>query len=123
MTRGFQLAVLALCFVMASAALAATGVYGLWGVSVDTGQDDPSQNLSEDEDLVDPTLDSNDGVVDSVVDTVTPGLGVIQTLTDAVRGTQSILTALGLPAALARPIAGVALIAVALSVAKFIRGV
>jgi len=123
MSRGFQLAILALCFVMASGALAGLGVFGAFGVGVDTGQESPAQDIQQDEDIIDPTLDTNDGVVESIVDTITPGLGVIQTLTDAVRGTTTILTAIGLPAELANPIAAVVLIAVALSVAKFIRGV
>lgn len=123
MTRGFQLAILALCFVMASGALAGLGVYGVFGVSVDTGQDTDPKDIQTDPDLVDPTLDTNKGVVESIVDTVTPGLGVIQTLTDAVRGTGTILTQIGLPPELANPLAAVVLIAVALSVAKFIRGV
>jgi len=123
MSRGFQLAILALCFVMASGALAGLGVFGAFGVGVDTGQSNPAQDIQQDEDIIDPTLDTNDGVVESIVDTITPGLGVIQTLTDAVRGTTTILTAIGLPPELANPIAAVVLIAVALSVAKFIRGV
>jgi hypothetical protein len=123
MSRGFQLAILALCFVMASGALAGLGVFGAFGVGVDTGQPNPAQDIQQDEDIIDPTLDTNDGVVESIVDTITPGLGVIQTLTDAVRGTTTILTAIGLPPELANPIAAVVLIAVALSVAKFIRGV
>lgn len=123
MSRGFQLAILALCFVMASGALAGLGVFGAFGVGVDTGQPNPAQDIQQDKDIIDPTLDTNDGVVESIVDTITPGLGVIQTLTDAVRGTTTILTAIGLPPELANPIAAVVLIAVALSVAKFIRGV
>lgn len=123
MSRGFQLAILALCFVMAAGALAGLGVFGAFGVGVDTGQESPAQDIQQDEDIIDPTLDTNDGVVESIVDTITPGLGVIQTLTDAVRGTTTILTAIGLPPELANPIAAVVLIAVALSVAKFIRGV
>lgn len=125
MDRGFQLAILVLAFVFAAGALGALGVYGAFGVSVDPGQSgdgtDPS-DVQEDKSLVDPTLDTNEGVVDSIVDTVTPGLGVIQTLSDAVRGTGTLLTNTGLPGELANPIAAMLLIAVALSVANFIRG-
>jgi len=123
MSRGFQLSILVLCFVMASGALAGLGVYGAWGVTVDTGQDDPAQDIQQDEDIVDPTVETNPGVVESIVDTITPGLGIIQTLTDAVRGSTTLLTNIGLPRELANPLAAVLLLAVGLSVARFIRGV
>jgi hypothetical protein len=123
MSRGFQLSILVLCFVMASGALAGLGVYGTWGVTVDTGQDDPAQDIQQDEDIVDPTVETNPGVVESIVDTITPGLGIIQTLTDAVRGSTTLLTNIGLPPELANPLAAVLLLAVGLSVARFIRGV
>lgn len=123
MTRGFQLSVLVLAFIFAAGALGGLGVYGVWGVSIDTGQDqDPGDFKSNDSALVDPTTDTNTGVVDSVIDTVTPGLGIIRTLTDAVRGTTGLLTNVGLPAELAGPISVMIIIAVSLSVANFIRG-
>lgn len=122
MSRGFQLSVLVLAFVFAAGALGALGVYGAFGVSIDTGQDPNAESYNNDSALVDPTLDTNDGVVDSIVDTVTPGLGVISTLTDAVRGSTTLLTNIGLPSELASPIAAMILIAVGLSVANFIRG-
>ena len=123
MDRGFQLAVLALCFVMAAGALASLGVYGVWGVSVDPGQQDPSEDLDESEKLVDPTTDSNEGIVESFVDTITPGLGIIRELFGALRGTSSILAAVGIPGALAVPIGAVTTIAIGITFAKFVRGV
>jgi hypothetical protein len=121
--RGFQLAVLVLAFTFAAGSLGALGVYGQFGVSVDTGQDtDPEDYQGNDSSLVDPTTDTNNGVVDSIIDTVTPGLGVIRTITNAVRGTSGLLTNIGLPEPLAGPITVMILIAVGLSVANFIRG-
>jgi hypothetical protein len=122
MSRGFQLSILLLCFVMASGALAGLGVYGSFGVTVETGQDDPAEDIQGNESLVDPTIETNPGVVESIVDTITPGLGVITTLTDAVQDSTSLLTNIGLPAELANPLAAVIVIAVGLSVARFIRG-
>ena len=123
MDRGFQVATLVLCFLMAAGTLGAMGVFSEWGVGISPGEGDPSDDLQEDDDLIDPTLDTNENIVESFVDTVLPGLGVLSTLADGVRGTGAILSNIGVPGPIASPIAAVVLIAVAISFAKFVRGV
>ena len=123
MDRGFQIAVVVLCFLMAAGTLSAMGIFAEWGVGISPGEGDPSDDLQEDEDLIDPTLDTNENIVESFVDTVLPGLGVLSTLADGVRGTGAMLSNLGVPSPIASPIAAVVLIAVAISFAKFVRGV
>lgn len=117
--RGFQIAVFTLCFVMAAGTLGAMGLYADWGVSVDPGADNPAGDLDEEDAVVDPTAESDEGFIGPSL----PGVGLLQTLSEWVRGVASILTNIGLPEPLATPIGTVALIAVSIAIAKFIRGV
>ena len=123
MDRGLQLAVLVLCFSMAAGSLGALGLYTDWGVSVNPGEETDPGDIQDEEALIDPTVDTDDGLMESFVDTITPGLGVLTTLADGVRGVTGMLGNLGVPNALAAPVGAVVVIAMSISLAKFVRGV
>lgn len=118
--RGFSVSIDIGCFVMATIALSGMGIYADLGIGINTGAEDSVDEVTKDENVVNPSdgVDSDGGIIESVGS----GLGIISTLSVWTAQMGSILQNIGLPSQLAVPIGTVALLTIAVSMAKFVRG-
>lgn len=118
--RGFSVSIAIGCFVMATIALSGMGIYADLGIGINTGAEDSVDEVTKDENVVNPSdgVESDGGIIESVGS----GLGIISTLSVWTAQMGSILQNIGLPSQLAVPIGTVALLTIAVSMAKFVRG-
>jgi len=120
MDRGLQITILVGCIVMAFGALSGLGLFQYWGVGADPGAAGDAENITENDAVQDPTVDDGG---DSLIDVSVPGVDLLKTLRGWVSDSQNLMENLGLPGALAAPIGVVLSVAIAISIARFIRGV